>query len=24
VRRRGNTVKPHPEPELVSAEGPSG
>ncbi len=24
VRRRGNTVKSHPEPDLVSAEGPSG
>ncbi len=23
VRRRGNTVKPHPKPELVSAQGPS-
>lgn len=24
VRRRGNNVKPHPKPELVNAEGPSG
>ena len=24
VRRRGNSVKPHPKPELVHAEGPSG